>query len=274
MLEYKKGDVMKLKRIKIKNYLSKSSLPSYDYTINPYVGCSHGCKYCYASYMKKYSGHEEPWGKFLDIKYCDNAIALDKLIHKRVFMSSVTDCYNMYEGRYLITRKILEQLVDVDCSLTITTKSKLIIRDIELLKRCKDVTVAISINTLDEQFKKDMDHASSIKDRILALQKLHAEGIRTVIFLSPIFPGITDAKAIMKVTKDFVDEYWLEDLSLRGPYKKDILQYIKVKYPNWYSLYQDIYVHHDYTYVHTLMEDLQKYAKNHNIAFQNYFHHQ
>lgn len=264
---------MRLQRIQTKNYISKSSLPGYDFTINPYVGCSHGCKYCYASYMKKYSDHEEPWGKFLDIKYCDTPIAVNKVEHKRVFMSSVTDCYNMYEGRYGITRRILEQLVDVDFSLTITTKSKLILRDIDILERFKNLTIAISINTLDEQFKKDMDHASSIKDRIHTLQVLHHHGIRTVIFLSPIFPGISDVLAIMAVTKEFVDEYWLEDLSLRGPYKKDILQYIKVKYPQHYPLYQAIYLNHDYSYVQSLIHDLQEYAKNHNIAIQNYFHH-
>lgn len=275
MIEYihEVGESMKIQRIQVKNYLSKSSLPGYEFTINPYIGCIHGCRYCYASYMKKYTNHPEPWGKFIDIKYCDTKIDSKKVAGKRIFMASVTDCYNVYEGRYRITRAILEQLVELDISLTITTKSKLIVRDIDLLKKCKDVTVAISINTLDEQFKKDMDHASSIKERIETLKILHTNGIKTVVFLSPIFPEITDCKAIMEKTKAFVDAYWLEDLNLRGPYKKDILQYIQRNYPQYYQTYRSIYDHQEYRYFTKVWKEAKQYADVQHLNIYNYLHH-
>lgn len=86
------------KEIEVKNYLSKSNLPSSDYTINPYIGCVHACKYCYASFMKKFTGHtEEEWGTFIDIKNCNVKIDMNKIENKKVFMSSVTDCYNPFE---------------------------------------------------------------------------------------------------------------------------------------------------------------------------------
>lgn len=72
---------------------------------------------------------------------------------KSVFLSSVTDCYNQYEEKYIITRKVLEQLAEIDCELTISTKSQLILRDIDLLKQCKNLKVSVSINTLDEKFR-------------------------------------------------------------------------------------------------------------------------
>lgn len=124
---------MKIKEqvIGVKDYLTKSNLPASDYVINPYVGCFHGCKYCYACFMKHFSKHDEPWGSFIDIKYCTKPINKNRLKGKTVFLSSVTDCYNKYEEKYRITRKILEQLVDVDCFVNISTKSDLILRDID-----------------------------------------------------------------------------------------------------------------------------------------------
>ena len=69
---------MKINEITVNDYLTKSNLPSSDYVINPYVGCPHGCKYCYASFMKRFAGHKEDWGKFVDIKKCDKKINLKK----------------------------------------------------------------------------------------------------------------------------------------------------------------------------------------------------
>ena len=98
------------KHIQVNDYLTKSNLPASDYVINPYVGCPHGCKYCYASFMKRFTGHKEDWGTFIDIKQCDKKINVNKLKNKRVFLSSVTDCYNQFEEKYELTRNILKQL--------------------------------------------------------------------------------------------------------------------------------------------------------------------
>ena len=215
---------MNVKIIETKDYVTKSNLPASDYVINPYVGCPHGCKYCYASFMKRFTNHtEEEWGTFIDVKQCNKRIDINKLKGKRVFLSSVTDCYNEFESEYKITRKILEELVKCDCFLSISTKSKLIIRDIDLLKKMSNVEVSLSINTLDESFKNDMDKASSIQDRLETLKELHENGIRTILFMSPMFPYITDFKKIIEESQSFVDEYWFENLNLRGSYKKDIL---------------------------------------------------
>ena len=98
--------------------------------------------------MKRFTGHKEDWGTFIDIKQCDKKININKLKNKRVFLSSVTDCYNQFEEKYELTRNILKQLVDIDCELSISTKSKLILRDLDLLKKMKNLTVSMSINTL------------------------------------------------------------------------------------------------------------------------------
>lgn len=264
---------MIVKEITTKNYLTKSNLPASDYVINPYVGCSHACKYCYASFMKRFTNHPEAWGEFLDIKKCSNKINLKTIKGKRVFLSSVTDCYNEYEKKYELTRNILKQLIDADCFLSISTKSNLIIRDLDILKQIKHLEVSVSINTLDENFKNDMDRASSIKSRLDTLRTLHDNGIKTNLFISPIFPYITDVIAIIETSKNFVDEYWFENLNLRGSYKTDILNYIKNKYPNIYPKYVDIYLKNDFTYWKELALELDEYCTNHQISYQNFFYH-
>lgn len=262
------------KIINTKDYITKSNLPASDYVINPYVGCSHGCIYCYASFMKRFTGHEEEWGTFIDIKTCDNKLNLKKIKNKEVFMSSVTDCYNPSEEKYLITRKILESLINAECNLTISTKSSLILRDIDLLKQIKNLTVCISINTVDEKFRSDMDKASSIESRINTLKCLHENGINTVVFMSPIFPYITDFKKIIEKTKEYTNEYWFENLNLRGSYKKTIMNYINKEYPHLYKYYYEIYFKNNKDYWAKLSKEIEIYCIKNNIKHKNYFYHE
>lgn len=262
------------KEIHVNDYLTKSNLPASDYVINPYVGCPHGCKYCYASFMKRFTGHKEDWGTFIDIKKCDKEINIKKLENKNVFLSSVTDCYNKFEEKYELTRKILKQLVNANCYLSISTKSKLILRDLDLLKQMKNITVSMSINTLDEDFRKDMDNASSIQERLNTLKELHKNGIHTVLFMSPIFPYITNFKEIIEVSKEYIDEYWFENLNLRGDYKTRILFYIQDKYPEFINEYNNIYIKGNKQYWKDLSKQIKEYCENNKVKYINYFYHE
>lgn len=262
---------MKVKEIKVSSYLSKSNLPGFDFVINPYIGCSHACLYCYASFMKRITNHSENWGSFIDIKLTDKELDLKKIQNKNIFMSSVTDCYLPLEKDYLITRNILEELERVSCNLTISTKSSLILRDLDILKRFKNLTICISINTVDERFKNYMDKASSIKERINTLKVLHENNIHTVAFVSPIFPYITNIEDIVKATKYYVDEYWFENLKLRGEYKKDILNYIKNNYKELYSKYVDIYFNLNMTYWKDLRIDIKNICNKYNLKYKIFF---
>ena len=262
------------KQVKVKEYLTKSNLPDSDYVINPYIGCPHACKYCYACFMKRFTGHKEAWGTFIDIKVCEKPINIKKLEGKSVFLSSVTDCYNAFEEKYESTRNILIQLIEANCQLGISTKSKLIVRDLDLLKQMKNLKVSVSINTLSEAFREDMDNASSIKERLDTLKILHENGIYTILFMSPIFPYITDFKEIIQKSKAFVNEYWFENLNLRGDYKKYILEYIREKYPELTEKYVDIYNRKNKTYWIELSQEIEKYCLNNQINYINYFYHE
>lgn len=269
----KQDTAVKIQTVDVKDYLTKSNLPASDYVINPYIGCPHGCKYCYACFMKRFTNHREEWGSFLDVKKCLKPVSKKRLTGKRVFLSSVTDCYNRFEEKYRITRKILEQLIGIDCKVSISTKSSLILRDIDILKELTDLTAAISVNTLDESFRKDMDNADSIEDRLTALETLHENNISTVLFISPIFPHITDFRQIIQRTHTFTDEYWFEDLNLRGNYKKSVLDYINIKYPQYKDTYEQIYLKGDCGYWNRLSHEIEDYCAVNSIRYTIFFNH-
>ena len=207
-----------IREIEVRSIMTQSTLPVGGYSVNPYVGCTHACRYCYASFMKRFTKHPEPWGSFLDVKTWDPIKNPGKYNGSRIVIGSVTDGYNPQEATFLRTRRILEELRGCTAEIMVCTKSDLVLRDLDLLKQFPKATVSWSINTLDEEFRADMDHAATIARRIEAMKQTYAAGIRTVCFISPIFPGITDVKAIIEQVKDFADLIWLENLNLRGQF--------------------------------------------------------
>lgn len=251
----------------VKSVITKSNLPVCDFSVNPYLGCLHACKYCYASFMKRFSKHTEPWGEFLDIKYWGEIKNPEKYEGKTMFISSVTDPYQPLEEEYERTRTLLEQLKGVNVGLSIATKSDLILRDLDLLKSFDNVRVSFSINTLDEKFKNDMDNAASIKRRLKAMKTLYSEGIRTTCFISPIFPEITDVTSIIDETKEYCNLVWLENLNLRGDYKSTILNYIEKEYSDLTPVYDQIYNKKDRNYWENLNNEIRAYCEKNNLPY-------
>ncbi len=86
--------------VETKNIMTKSSLPVGGYSVNPYVGCTHACKYCYASFMKRFTGHTEEWGTFLDVKHWPEIKNPKKYAGQRLVIGSVTDGYNTQEEKF------------------------------------------------------------------------------------------------------------------------------------------------------------------------------
>ena len=246
---------MTVKTIYTKSVLSKSNLPVCEYSVNPYVGCTHGCKYCYASFMKRFTGHAEPWGTFLDVKLWPEIKNPQRYAGKELFLGSVTDPYLPQEEQYGRTRALLEQLQGSGAKLSIATKSDLILRDMDLIKAFPDARVSWSVNTLDEDFKNDMDNAVSIARRLAAMEAFYRAGIRTTCFVSPIFPGITDAEAIIRRVKGQCHLIWLENLNLRGSFKTVIMAYIQSTRPHLLPLYSG-----NRSYWETLDQQLRTYA--------------
>ena len=256
-----------IREIEVKGVITKSNLPVCEYSVNPYVGCTHGCRYCYASFMKRFTGHTEPWGAFLDVKNWPEIKNPKKYAGKELFIGSVTDPYLPQEEKYGRTRALLEQLKGSGAKLSIATKSDLILRDLELIRTFPQARVSWSVNTLDVGFKNDMDSAASIGRRLAAMKAFYRAGVRTTCFISPIFPGITDVKAIIGRVNGQCNLIWLENLNLRGSCKTVILGYIQEKYPALLPLYREIYQKGSRSYWERLDERLRAYAAETGLAY-------
>ena len=261
---------VKIAQIATKSVMTKSNTPLGGYSVNPYVGCPHACKYCYASFMKRFTGHTEDWGTFMDVKDWPVITNPKKYAGQKVIIGTVTDGYNPLEERYRKTRQLLTELKDSGADILICTKSDLVLRDMDLLmeiNRKNRLTVSWSVNTLDEEFKNDMDAAVSIERRLAAMKQVYDAGIRTVCFISPVFPGLTDIEAIFHRAKDQCDLIWLENLNLRGGFKADIMNYIAEKHPELFPLYEMIYNKKDRSYFRMLEQKAEEMARVNNCRF-------
>ncbi len=214
-----------VQEITVKSALVKSRIYDVDYVINPYVGCTHGCKYCYARFMKRYTGHKEPWGDFIDIKINLPNLLTEELARKKakdglILLSSVTDPYQPVEEKYELTRKSLQRLLRYDRSISILTKSALVIRDIDLLSQFRECEVGFTITTYDDKIREIFEpEASPIDQRISALQKLHDQGIATYVFLGPIIPLFTEQtlnQLFEKFNEGFVDRFLIDKLNIKA----------------------------------------------------------
>ena len=261
---------IRINHIETRSVMTKSNTPLGGYSVNPYEGCPHACRYCYASFMKRFTGHTEPWGTFIDVKHWPAIKDAKKYAGQKIVIGTVTDGYNPLEETYENTRRLLEELKDSGGDIVICTKSDLALRDLDLLKEVNEkcrLTVSWSVNTLDEEFRNDMDAAASIERRLSAMKKVYDAGIRTICFISPVFPGITDIEAIFERAKDQCDLIWLENLNLRGGFKADIMNYIAEKYPELVPLYDSIYNKKDRSYFEDLERKAREMADKHGCRF-------
>ncbi len=190
---------MIIKEIQSKSILSISKI--YPYVINPYTGCQHNCSYCYAHFLKRFTGHKEAWGQFVDVKVNAPDLLGREITKKkkdRVWISGVCDPYQPLEGKYKLTRQCLEILAENDWPVTVQTRSPLVLRDMDILTIHKDLEVGLSITTADDGIRKLFEpNAPPIKERVRVLNELHQAGIRTFVMIAPILPGAENLAEIM-----------------------------------------------------------------------------
>ncbi|MFN4132946.1 MAG: radical SAM protein [Candidatus Hadarchaeales archaeon] len=198
---YKRGGrifLMKIEPIKCKTALSPSKLPGLRYSLNPYLGCAHGCLYCYSPAVLGDARLAMSWGKAVFPK--ENILdVLAREVKKKpkgtVGMSTVTDPYQPLEEKLELTRKCIEILSANGFPISIQTKSKLLLRDIELL-RPGAFDVGVTITTMVRELARDLEPGASLPDeRARILKEVSAKGVETWLFLGPIIPGVNDDEA-------------------------------------------------------------------------------
>lgn len=259
---------MKVKEIQCKTCMTKSKIT--DYVINPYVGCEHGCKYCYADFIRRFRGIADEWGDFVHVKVnCPELLSkeLEKNKPGHIWMSSVCDCYMPLEKKYKLTRKILQIIADSSYkdkfTIEILTKSSLVKRDFDLLKQL-DVELGLSINNLDEKVVKIIEpNASSPQERVQTLKSASTKGIKVFGFISPVLPGITDLDAVFKELS-FCDYVWVELLNPQRNLMNKFLPTIKQHFPDKISAFTDA-VEHQEAYYKMRKQEVAKLSRKYNL---------
>lgn len=180
--------------VDVKSALTPCGLPGTPWSLNPYLGCSHACAYCY---VPDVAHLERPrWGTYTVVKRNLPRVLATELRRKErrdVFLSSATDPYQPAEGPNRITRRCLEQLVRADWPLQVLTRSPLVTRDTDVLSRFSDVSIGLSVPTLDERLRKAVEPgAPPIRARLAALKRLADAGFETFAHLLPCYPLTSD----------------------------------------------------------------------------------
>lgn len=194
-------------RVEYREMLCKSVLQKvygmpFPWSINPYRGCVHSCHYCYARGTHSYLDHNVG-DDFSSIIYAKvNApgvlrveLAKPSWRHESVSIGSATDPYQPAEGRFKITRRILETLHEGHTPATIVTKGTLVLRDIDVLQALSaraGVTVCVSVPTVDRAVWRATEPGTAPPEqRLRAVERLNAAGIHAGVMAAPILPGIS-----------------------------------------------------------------------------------
>jgi DNA repair photolyase len=222
---------MKVNEIKCKTALSKSKLPGLDYSLNPYRGCEHNCAYCYVPNVLRIN--REKWGTFVDVKTNIPNVLSKEIRNKEkgvVGLSTVTDPYQSIEKKYKLTRFCLEQLLIYDFPVCIQTKSDLILRDTDLIKKFSNAEIMVSIGTLNDYERKMLEpNSSSIEKRLKILESFSKKNTKKSVFFGPIYPTLKkdDLKEFFnKLSKYNVSEVLVDNFNIRSGMKQNILEKI------------------------------------------------
>jgi DNA repair photolyase len=233
---------MKIQELKAESIIVPSNLPDVDYVINPYTGCQFGCIYCYATFMGRFVNEPRSnWGNYVYVKANAVELAGDQL-HKwgakrkesSILFSSVTDPYQGVENKFRLTRGILGALVESGYlgPVSILTKSPLVSRDVDLLKRL-NAEVGLTVTTTDDRLSRYLEvSAPQARRRLATLEKLGKASIRTYAFVGPLLPHFRYQPNLLgelfgAIAGTGAKEVYVEHLNLTGPIKNQIWARLK-----------------------------------------------
>jgi len=252
---------MKITEVKCKTALSKSHLPGLDYSLNPYRGCQHSCAYCYVPNVLRIKRNN--WGRFLDVKTNIPNVLSNELRKKKpgvVAISTVTDPYQPVEKRFKLTRYCLEQLLMHCYPVSIQTKSDLIARDIDIISKFKEIEVMLSIGTLDDNERKQLEpYTSSISERLDILKQFSEIGINTSVFFGPIYPTVTNENLrflIGELEKFGIKEIMVDRFNLKPGIKENVISAMSTN-PFFLNKFSN-YLQENYDFIRQKLDELSK----------------
>ena len=230
----------------------------FGWTVNPYRGCEMGCHYCFARYTHEFLGLGDPdaFERTIYVKEIDRSRLLQDLRKARksgqtVALGTATDPYQPAEGRFDVTRRILEAAREVPgLRLSITTKSTLVTRDAELFRAIaatSEVTVNLSITTADPALARRLEPRAPRPDlRFGAMRTLADAAVATRLFIMPILPGLTDHEANLKTLLAAARDAGASGaesnvLFLRSGTRETFMRFLAIEFPRLVPEYERLY---------------------------------
>jgi len=263
-----------IREILARSGLNKSGIT--DYCLNPYVGCLHGCLYCYARFMRRFTGHGERWGDFVDIKVNLPQLLAREVRRKsqgEVMISSVCDAWQPLEAKYRLTRACLEHLASAGFPLSILTKSPLVERDLDILQGYPQAELGFTIMTLDEGLRRKVEPAAPpIEMRIRVLEKAAGKGIKAWVFMGPLLPFLSD-------TEESIDRLFgrlralelefiiVDKLNMRPDIWSSMRPFLAGNHPHLLRSYEELFLERggSLSYAEELRERVRSAAKLHGL---------
>lgn len=257
----------RFERVRTKAALNrvKEEMMPFEWSINPYRGCGHGCRFCYARAFQTFLGKSAEDEFQFRISVKENAPeALEKQLSAlarkyafdieavsrqvgRVAIGTATDPYQPVEAKEQLTRECLKLLAKYRISTSITTRSPLVMRDLDILREMRDVTVNVSINTLDAELVRKLEPASPHPaKRLETVSFLADHGVRTGIFAAPALPFLTDSEealdALLQAAKDSGARFAMISLLRLSPDVKTVfLRTLQEQAPGLVPKYRALY---------------------------------
>lgn len=258
-----------------KTALSPSRLPGLDYSLNPYRGCSHQCAYCYVPSILRIP--KTDWQNHIQIKTNIPNILSKELKRKKpgtVGISTVTDPYQPLENQYHLTRYCLEQLLKHDFPINIQTKSSNINQDLKLITHFTHPEVMISIATTNDHHRQLLEpHSSPLHQRLNTLKLFAETGIKTSVFLGPLYPTLTiqDIQQLISQFADIgVDEIMVDKFHLKPGIWGSIAHNLQTE-PSLQNQFKTAFFTQKNFYYTYLIKTIETTCKKSHISFKHAF---
>lgn len=256
----------------------------FQWSINPYRGCRHACVYCYARPTHEYLGlnggaefQEVIFAKVNAPQVVRHELARRSWRGESVVIGTATDPYQQAESRYRLTRGILEAFRDARNPLSITTKSPMVLRDLDVLAdlaRDTEVTVHFTVTTMDETIWRQIEPTTALpRKRLEAMRALREHGIRSGVFLSPVLPGLTDddehLEAVVSAAAEYGADFLRSEVLRLGPgISEYYLPFLEETRPDLMDRYQRLYTRNSAPggYVGSIQDRIAMLKRKYDLA--------
>ena len=229
----------------------------FDWTLNPYRGCTHGCHYCYARryHVQFEMNADDDFASVILVKknlpeVLRRELAKPSWKGEYVAVGTATDCYQPIEGHYKLTRGAIAEMLEARNPIGIVTKGPMVVRDIDLLRQLSQVTtctVYMSVPTVDEQAWARLEPGTAHpRQRLRAVRELVDAGIHAGVLMNPIVPGFSSARSKLEETVKAIADHGARFVGcnvmfLEAGTRAHFMRFLEHEFPSWVPRYEKLY---------------------------------